>query len=739
MADLPEYKRITVYSKKDKSSGAYSLPDYERDFKNYINNALKSVLGKDSFYHIGDKVVSKSGRAKLDVYVHKDDAHLVSSSFSKLDETLKFKGSPEDKYHSTKARPVSEEETALLRKIESNLSKTNVETETARFNKGMFVKLAGALFTIADIARRILSAVVSNARQTVKDSVTAHNLNISTEAVRQYRYLERTHGLKEGTFTDALTTVQNWFGNVTKLDQSALEDLAVVMGSEIEKMATMGLGASDPEKIVEAIINSFNQRAKEGKTSAGIYVGEEEARRELYSYLLRLSPEMADVFAKMQEEQSNINSIYRNFKDYADWKMLLDPNRGDWSKSFINVEVSTGELANKVDSIFEQIKQGLMLNLNPLAMSFLRKIANLRWGLSASENAEMNKENNRANQSYLTFLNTTLAGMTGDLSPERKGLKATLEEEKKKVEKEIELYGKGKDVADLTKTIDELRVEGASNTQAVLAFDAVGSGYSSEESKKIIRKAIDERIPASTIRETENKLLKGEEDNLTKQKLAEKKKLYKELYNKYAKEGKTVGEINDLISSEHPELLQQRTVTKKTWLGREYEAKELVWVYKTLTDEERQAVKDKAQESVTEDKLYDFLFRKFASRLDIGAYQLQEARERMSNVPEASIMALYAMGNSPDEWQKQLQKLPVKNTYDYKLIGVNEKKANGEVIHKIILDVNANGKMDKEDKVLGTFMGYEGYSGVIGVAHADIDGKDITWNIDPYADGASTY
>jgi hypothetical protein len=264
----------------------------------------------------------------------------------------------------------------------------------------------------------------------------------------------------------------------------------------------------------------------------------------------------------MQEEQNNINSIYRNFKDYADWKTLLDTNRGDWNKSFINVEVSTGELANKVDSIFEQIKQGLMLNLNPMVMTLLRRISNIRWGLSASENAEMNKANNESNKAYLSFLNNTLAGMQGDLTPERAGLKATLEKEKKKVEKEIELYGKGKDVMNLTKGIDELRVEGAGNTQAILAFSSVKNKFTDEESKALIKRAIDERIPESTKQEIKAKLEEGEEDNLRKKKLAEKKKLYNSLVSEYKSKGMTYGEINEKIAEEHPELLQIQKVKK---------------------------------------------------------------------------------------------------------------------------------------------------------------------------------
>lgn len=726
-----DYRKLTVTSQRDPASGGLDISRYESDIRSIVNNAVKSALNEGEFFYVGDRRVDPvSGITQVDIYVHPDKAGVTESSIGS--QIQKLGGG--SNYTVTRER-VSKEERDFIAREERG----KTESETTRFNKGMLLKLAGTLFTIADIVRRILSAVTINAKQTVRDAVTAHNLGTSLESVRQYKYIEQAHGLKEGTITGALSTIQGWFGNITKLDESALEDLAVVMGGEIEKMALMGLGASNPEKIMEAIINAFNKRAEEGVTSTGKYVGEQDARRELYSYLLRLSPELADVFAKMQEEQNNINSIYRNFKDYVDWKSLTNANRGDKPNAMINVEVTTGELANKVESILTQIKQGLMLELDPMVIALLRRLSNLRWGLSASENAEMNRENNKANEDYLVFLNKTLAGMDGkDLSTERKGLKVTLEKEKEKVEKEIALYNKGDNVANLTRTISELEVEGAGNTQAILAFDAVGSKFTSEEARALIKKAIDERLPTSTINEEREKLVEGEESNLQKKKLRDKKRLYNDLYKRYTQEeGLSSYYANKKIAEDYPELLEFGTETKKGLWGKEYTNEIIIPRYKELTEEESNEIKEQAEANISDEDLYDFLFRRYANKLDIGAYQVQEARERIKNIPEASLMALYALGETPDSWQDKVQKLPLKNTYDYKVLGVNERTASGEVIHKIVLDVNANGEIDKEDKVLGTFMGYEGYSGLIGTAHANIEGKRIIWNIETEGTEAS--
>jgi hypothetical protein len=95
--------------------------------------------------------------------------------------------------------------------------------------------------------------------------------------------MEMAHSMKEGTITGAMADIQNKFGNITSLDEKSLEALAVVMGNQIEDMAKMGIGASNPEAIVGAIVDAFNAKANAGYNSVGQYVGEQQGRRELPS------------------------------------------------------------------------------------------------------------------------------------------------------------------------------------------------------------------------------------------------------------------------------------------------------------------------------------------------------------------------------------------------------------------------------------------------------------------------
>lgn len=409
MANTSDYVRFTVYSKKDPSTKGYDIPSYEKDIKNIINNAVKSALPKDAFLQVGDKNLSKSGRASWDIYVHNDNKGVVNKSLSKVQEELRFKGSPAEKYHITKARPVDEEQTKLLRNIEQSLG-NKTEPEYQRSNRGVMLKLLALVTSVVDITRRILSSVISFSTQTVKDMTTAHNYGMSYESIRAYHKLEKAHGMKEGTVTEAISDIQNKFGNITSLDEKSLEALAVVMGGKIEEMATMGLGASNPEAVLGAILDAFNEKANAGYNSVGQYVGEQQARRELYSYLLKISPQVADIFATMQEEQHNINSVFRNqFETFEDWKKTIDTEpRGGHVPSEQNITFTLGQEWGEVKKTVDDIKEHFILKFSPAILALLRGLKDTRIGLNETQNRELNEENRKANDKEIKRVDTMI-------------------------------------------------------------------------------------------------------------------------------------------------------------------------------------------------------------------------------------------------------------------------------------------------------------------------------------------
>ena len=485
MADIPEYVKFTFTSKKDPSTGSFPIADYNKDIRNIVNNAVKSALPSDAFYHVGDKSISKQGKMSVDVYVHKDDATAVSKAsrylVSKMDYIDDTGASIGSKYTVTRARGLSDDtakslykiETAPARKEEERKQKEEEKEQkkeeqedkkardaSSRVLHGAILKVIAVLAGIADITRRILSSVIGMSTQAVQDNRLAHNLGLSYDQVRAYRNTEIAHNMKEGTITGAIADVQNKFGNITSLDEKSLEALAVVMGSQIEDMAKMGIGASNPEAIVGAIVDAFNAKANAGYNSVGQYVGEQQARRELYSYLNKISPQIADIFATMQEEQHNINSLFRGQADtFAQWKDLLPTSRSMPTTMEYNVAVTLGQEWGVIKSILEQLKQSVALSIAPTLLSVLRKISNFRIGYSEEENRKLNETNKDANTKALNQTNQTIALMesAGELSEADSYYLSALKDYKAELEKANAGNKKG-NIYYAVRTPEEIRV-----------------------------------------------------------------------------------------------------------------------------------------------------------------------------------------------------------------------------------------------------------------------------------------
>ena len=427
--------------RQDTSSGAYSISEYDKDIRALVN-AIKSALPQDAFYHKSPKNIDYSnfntiGRLQEDFYIKNEYARVAHEALEQALGKMQFKGSSDYKYQASGLGLLNKDEEKLVKELEElNKNKGEKETETTRFNKGTMLKILGAVMTVADIARRILSSVLGFASQSVKDSVTAHNLGMSYEAVRQYRHIETAHGLKEGTITGAVSDIQNKFGNITSLDEGALEALAVVMGGKIEEMAKMGIGSSNPEAILGAILDSFNERANAGVNSIGQQVGEQKARRELYSYLLKISPQIADIFATMQEEQHSINSLFRNqASTFEEWKNLMPTARGGNTSMDYNLTVSLGKEWDIVKDIANQIKEGIAVSLTPAVLELLQRIADTRIGMSETENRQRNQENKEANTAFIARAKKEMAQMESDWSNADQNYYFALKEYVEKAEK----------------------------------------------------------------------------------------------------------------------------------------------------------------------------------------------------------------------------------------------------------------------------------------------------------------
>lgn len=770
-----DFRKITVSSLQDTSSGAYSISEYDKDIRALVN-AIKSALPQDSFYHKSPKNIDYSnfnsiGKLQEDFYIKNEYAKVAQEALEQALGKMQFKGSTDYKYESSGLRILSKDEEKLIKELEElNKNKGEKETETTRFNRGTLLKIFGAIMTVADIARRILSSVLNFATQSVKDSVTAHNLGTSYEAVRQYRHIEATHGMKEGTITGALSDIQNKFGNITSLDEKALEDLAVVMGGKIEEMATLGLGSSNPEKILESIVDTFNERANAGVNSIGQYVGEQQARRELYSYLLKISPQVADIFATMQEEQHNINSLFRNQADtFAEWKNAMPTARGGNTPMDYNLTVSLGQEWNVVKDILEQIKEGIAVSLTPAVLELLQKIADTRIGMSESENRAKNQENKEENLAFISRAKKEMSQMEeswSSLDDTKKSYYFALKEYRERAEK----ANKGNSAGNITNAVplpEQIRVRGNQilkegmrtqelygdldpSTEEILAtvesyakfdMDKEKKAYQNELSKanakrdKYVEKEATRRINQAE-RDRYNAFLKAS-NKATKdyesseeyanlryaQKIDSKRNLLAKVKGVYGID--YLSQFNGNVDKAYAQAQKDNYIIKSgNGLGYILNSAQ----YNPIDEGDiRSQVQSENQRVTYSDEafllwLYNRNKTWFNSK--IQGLRTEELIAGSVNNEWASMYALYDTEDTKLDWRNRIP-----NTYTggQSVIATNDYSGN-EVVHRIVLDINNNGVLDKGDIVLGSFMGMTGAEGVLGVlnVHAENGKVDYT-------------
>lgn len=534
MANPPSYSRFTIRSIPDPYSGGFNIPEYERDMKAIVNQAVKSALSEGGYFKTNTRLVDKTtGETKVDVYVHSEDAGVVADSIKTELDKLTYRDNPglnKNSRYEYVTSSVTDKEQRILAKEEQ---RSGEKSEVHRFNRGAWLKVIGLLTTIASITRRILSSVIAFSSQTMQDMITAHNLGMSYEAVRNYRHVETAHGMKEGTIVEAVAGEQQKYGNITSLDEKSLEYIALIMGSKVADMATMGLGASNPEAIVEAIVDRANELANAGYNSVGQYVGETQARRELYSYLLKYSPQIADIFATMQEEQHNINSLFRNqASTFAEWKNMLPTSRGGHISAEYNIPATVGQEWNVVKDIYNQIKEGIQITLAPWILSLLRRLENVRWGMTDREKKELDNRHRAENQEFINSAKIQLSQL-GDSEADRQR-KLALEYYIKEAEKE---NAKKENVASAVVTSDEIVVKGKELAETAIRF-RVAMGQ--EKYSPAMKYVVDEYLDADKRRKVENQYL-AEAQKQRKNEIASEKLSALESSAKYQAEVSALG------------------------------------------------------------------------------------------------------------------------------------------------------------------------------------------------------
>ena len=645
----------------------------------------------------------------------------------------------------------------------------------------LLTKILGVLTIGFDIVRRILSLVTEQGKMAVRTSTIAHNLGTNYQQARQIESAERVSGLETGTITGAMSDIQSMFVNITNIDEGALETLALIMGSKIEDLVQSGIGGSNPEVLVGEIIDAWNERASTGYNSVGEYVGEAQARRELYSLLNKVSPQLANIFALMQEQRADEASLYKNLASgkFSDWvNGLSNVNRYPVNTIGEGLLKEVSQYANNVNDLIEQLKHGIAITFAEPAIAVLRSISNIRWGMTGKNNLDLdikNLESNNAWKEHAQAMLESLPSERGSMSAndwllvetQRKYYNKQIEN----VEKQEEQRKKGKHVQDVSKTkLEEQGELGENLAVAKTAIKAMveqkpnlgknlinryltGLGLTSDEvasSGYLIEDILlaDEYLRTHSPTYTED-INKEYEKNLNKLNTESETKLLKSKQKEIDEEYNS--DFNEALAKARSKVLKKKPLLKRSTniatseglnnqleIMQELEKQGLVSDVKifesggmappvvtytknipqaSLTSEEKEEISANNAKLIMKETLEN-LNKELLTYLNEQVYK--ETEQAGQNLNTFTVLDLV----KSDKLSNMLIADLLKG--EYSVIGSNVKDSGGENVYRLAIDINKDGKLqDTEEIMLSTGRGFYGKEGNLGTV--TIEGTEITW------------
>ena len=296
------------------------------------------------------------------------------------DDTALFEYALDENYvNEQKAKgldPAGVFEATAFAKARSQSKKFEEEQQTQKEQKEAVERqqdntkiLIGMVALAVDVLRRIFSAVVNWAQNAVREraeSITAHNLGMTYQDYTKGKYLDIAQGLPEGTRNQAIQDIQTSFGDITNLNMKAIEKLAPALSGNILQAINNGLGKQNPEQLYKLFLDSFFQQYREGKNHLNMYVGQDQARKELVTALSQFSPSLAKELATMIDTYTT--GKYRGqFTNVSGYESLVNTNPYGISNATINMYKNlakdVAELESKFRVLGDTLSKTVIVNL----------------------------------------------------------------------------------------------------------------------------------------------------------------------------------------------------------------------------------------------------------------------------------------------------------------------------------------------------------------------------------------
>lgn len=392
------------------ASGLNQTENFRRiSFHKSFHGALAQKTAKEAVAAVGGTAVSDPSkkmkdRMKIDFAVSENEWNQALQNAG--GDTVKATTSLSGKFirrNLKQAAKYSDDVQANQNEKDEARQKSREEKEDKTNRRKMLhwlTVVVGFLAGIADITRRILTASLARASEIKREQVEAKSLGISYTNAREYKAQETAMGMKEGTFTSAIASLQSAFGDVTHLDDNALGELAKVLKGDVVEAINNGLGRSDPEKLMKTILNTYYERGQSGVNSIGQQVGKYQAERELSTALEKAGlNDIANILRNMF--YTNDTGIYKgristedSFADYMGLITAYTMGYGAVDNKHLS---ELGAVVDSVKSKFELLKENLEKLVLVSIGGLIQKIDNWDIGKSAEEKLQDTRNNIQLN------------------------------------------------------------------------------------------------------------------------------------------------------------------------------------------------------------------------------------------------------------------------------------------------------------------------------------------------------
>ena len=276
--------------------------------------------------------------------------------------------------------------------------KEKEEEESKRKTMGTLLKILAVLGAIADLVRRVVTTALANSIQAKQDAITGHNLGLTTEEVRRYKYFDIAHGMEGGTTVGAMSALQSAFGLGQEIDITKLEKLSPVLSGDTANLARTGVaGGGETNKLLGMILTDYLKQYLSGKNSLNQYESNPSVRRaNLVSNLNSAFPELGTLFGTMLEDYES--GIYKGkFSDYTGWLSTTKTNQGGMSDAQQNAFQEMGALLTSVNSKLKDLADKYLAGFALSLAGLVQKVDNIQFGKTATEKNEQNKTNKQLN------------------------------------------------------------------------------------------------------------------------------------------------------------------------------------------------------------------------------------------------------------------------------------------------------------------------------------------------------